>query len=64
MHILSLHQILPGLQSEDSHPRFFLVQAYNLLSVLSLQEEFVKWKDCLFFRFVSVLVDPNPDIAR
>ncbi|KAI1230786.1 hypothetical protein IHE44_0008667 [Lamprotornis superbus] len=27
-------------------------------------EEYVKWKGCLFFRFVSVLVDPDPDIAR
>ncbi|XP_073513426.1 condensin-2 complex subunit D3 isoform X2 [Phyllobates terribilis] len=29
-----------------------------------LQEEFVKWKGSLFFRFVSVLVDPDPDIAQ
>ncbi|KAM8926969.1 condensin-2 complex subunit D3 [Pelodytes ibericus] len=29
-----------------------------------LQEEFVKWKGSLFFRFVSVLVDPDPDIAK
>ncbi|XP_075185200.1 LOW QUALITY PROTEIN: condensin-2 complex subunit D3 [Anomaloglossus baeobatrachus] len=28
-----------------------------------LQEEFVKWKGSLFFRFVSVLVD-HPDIAK
>ncbi|CAH2320490.1 condensin-2 complex subunit D3, partial [Pelobates cultripes] len=29
-----------------------------------LQEEFVKWKGSLFFRFVSVLVDSDPDIAK
>ncbi|XP_075695361.1 condensin-2 complex subunit D3 [Rhinoderma darwinii] len=29
-----------------------------------LQEEFVKLKGSLFFRFVSVLVDPDPDIAK
>ncbi|XP_059903948.1 condensin-2 complex subunit D3 [Gadus macrocephalus] len=28
-----------------------------------LQEEFVKWKGSLFFRFVTVLVDPVPAIA-
>ncbi|XP_071370870.1 condensin-2 complex subunit D3, partial [Centroberyx affinis] len=28
-----------------------------------LQEEFVKWKGSLFFRFMAVLVDPVPDIA-
>nr|XP_030146630.3 condensin-2 complex subunit D3 isoform X1 [Taeniopygia guttata] len=46
----------------DPHP-FVRRQTLILLTNL-LQEEFVKWKDCLFFRFVSVLVDPNPDIAR
>ncbi|KAG8434741.1 hypothetical protein GDO86_012914 [Hymenochirus boettgeri] len=29
-----------------------------------LQEEFVKWKGSLFFRFVSILVDPDPEIAN
>ncbi|XP_063799859.1 condensin-2 complex subunit D3 [Pseudophryne corroboree] len=29
-----------------------------------LQEEFVKWKGSLFFHFVSVLVDPEPEIAK
>ncbi|XP_041269803.1 condensin-2 complex subunit D3 isoform X3 [Onychostruthus taczanowskii] len=46
----------------DPHP-FIRRQTLILLTNL-LQEEFVKWKDCLFFRFVSVLVDPDPDIAR
>uniref|UniRef100_A0A8C3C4T7 Condensin-2 complex subunit D3 n=1 Tax=Cairina moschata TaxID=8855 RepID=A0A8C3C4T7_CAIMO len=47
---------------KDPHP-FIRKQTLILLTNL-LQEEFVKWKDCLFFRFVSVLVDPNPDISR
>ncbi|NXJ10790.1 CNDD3 protein, partial [Odontophorus gujanensis] len=47
---------------KDPHP-FIRKQTLILITNL-LQEEFVKWKDCLFFRFVSVLVDPNPDIAR
>ncbi|NXJ80256.1 CNDD3 protein, partial [Trogon melanurus] len=46
---------------KDPNP-FIRKQTLILLTNL-LQEEFVKWKDCLFFRFVSVLVDPNPDIA-
>uniref|UniRef100_A0A8C3L149 Condensin-2 complex subunit D3 n=1 Tax=Chrysolophus pictus TaxID=9089 RepID=A0A8C3L149_CHRPC len=47
---------------KDPHP-FIRKQTLILITNL-LQEEFVKWKDCLFFRFISVLVDPNPDIAR
>ncbi|NWU63863.1 CNDD3 protein, partial [Pterocles burchelli] len=47
---------------KDPNP-FIRKQTLILLTNL-LQEEFVKWKDGLFFRFVSVLVDPNPDIAR
>ncbi|KFQ52528.1 Condensin-2 complex subunit D3, partial [Nestor notabilis] len=47
---------------KDPHP-FIRKQTLILLTNL-LQEEFVKWKDCLFFRFVTVLVDPCPDIAR
>ncbi|XP_010179710.1 PREDICTED: condensin-2 complex subunit D3, partial [Mesitornis unicolor] len=47
---------------KDPDP-FIRKQTLILLTSL-LQEEFVKWKDCLFFHFISVLVDPNPDIAR
>ncbi|XP_009981067.1 PREDICTED: condensin-2 complex subunit D3, partial [Tauraco erythrolophus] len=47
---------------KDPDP-FIRKQTLIMLTNL-LQEEFVKWKDCLFFRFISVLVDPNPDIAR
>ncbi|NXN20902.1 CNDD3 protein, partial [Nycticryphes semicollaris] len=47
---------------KDPDP-FIRKQTLILLTNL-LQEEFVKWKDCLFFRFISVLVDPSPDIVR
>ncbi|XP_064327032.1 condensin-2 complex subunit D3 [Phalacrocorax carbo] len=47
---------------KDPNP-FIRKQTLILLTNL-LQEEFVKWKDCLFFHFISVLVDPNTDIAR
>ena len=30
----------------------------------SLQEDFVRWKGCLFFRFIITVVDPNPEVAR
>ncbi|XP_015739388.1 condensin-2 complex subunit D3 isoform X2 [Coturnix japonica] len=46
---------------KDPYP-FIRKQTLIMITNL-LQEEFVKWKDCLFFRFISVLVDPNPDIA-
>ncbi|XP_053126164.1 condensin-2 complex subunit D3 isoform X2 [Hemicordylus capensis] len=46
---------------KDSEP-FIRKQTLILLTNL-LQEEFVKWKGSLFFRFVSTLVDPNQDIA-
>ncbi|XP_062994944.1 condensin-2 complex subunit D3 [Elgaria multicarinata webbii] len=46
---------------KDPEP-FIRKQSLILLTNL-LQEEFVKWKGSLFFRFVSVLVDPNEDIA-
>ncbi|NWI40080.1 CNDD3 protein, partial [Picathartes gymnocephalus] len=45
----------------DPHP---LIRRQTLILLTNLlQEEFVKWKDGLFFRFVIVLVDPDPDIA-
>ncbi|XP_029412551.1 condensin-2 complex subunit D3 isoform X3 [Nannospalax galili] len=46
---------------KDSDP-FIRKQTLILLTNL-LQEEFVKWKGSLFFRFVSTLVDSHPDIA-
>lgn len=33
------------------------------LSLLS-QEEYIKWKGSLFFRYMVALVDPVPAIAR
>ncbi|XP_057605649.1 condensin-2 complex subunit D3 isoform X3 [Hippopotamus amphibius kiboko] len=46
---------------KDSDP-FIRKQTLFLLTNL-LQEDFVKWKGSLFFRFVSTLVDSHPDIA-
>uniref|UniRef100_A0A7N5K322 Condensin-2 complex subunit D3 n=1 Tax=Ailuropoda melanoleuca TaxID=9646 RepID=A0A7N5K322_AILME len=46
---------------KDSNP-FIRKQTLLLLTNL-LQEEFVKWKGSLFFRFVSTLIDSHPDIA-
>ncbi|XP_006150023.1 condensin-2 complex subunit D3 isoform X3 [Tupaia chinensis] len=46
---------------KDSDP-FIRKQTLTLLTNL-LQEEFVKWKGSLFFRFVSTLIDSHPDIA-
>lgn len=31
---------------------------------LLIQEEYIKWKGSLFFRFMVALVDPVPAIAR
>ncbi|XP_008945131.1 PREDICTED: condensin-2 complex subunit D3, partial [Merops nubicus] len=51
-----------SLSLKDPDP---LIRRQTLILLTNLlQEDFVKWKDCLFFRFVSVLVDPSPDIAR
>ncbi|MBN3304121.1 CNDD3 protein, partial [Amia calva] len=42
-----------------------LIRKQTLIMLTNLlQEEFVKWKGSLFFRFVVVLVDPDPSIAR
>ncbi|XP_051012759.1 condensin-2 complex subunit D3 [Acomys russatus] len=46
---------------KDSDP-FIRKQTLILLTNL-LQEEYVKWKGSLFFRFVSTLVDSHPEIA-
>ncbi|XP_053087025.1 condensin-2 complex subunit D3 [Pangasianodon hypophthalmus] len=45
----------------DSEP---LIREQSLIMLTNLlQEEFVKWKGSLFFRFAAVLVDPDPSIA-
>ncbi|XP_043937100.1 condensin-2 complex subunit D3 [Protopterus annectens] len=46
---------------KDPEP-FIRKQTLIMLTNL-LQEEFIKWKGSLFFRFVSILVDPDPSIA-
>ncbi|KFO37322.1 condensin-2 complex subunit D3 [Fukomys damarensis] len=46
---------------KDPDP-FIRKQTLILLTNL-LQEEFVKWKGSLFFRFVSTLIDSHPDIV-
>ncbi|XP_010281143.1 PREDICTED: condensin-2 complex subunit D3, partial [Phaethon lepturus] len=55
---------VPNISLCLKDPNSFIRKQTLILLTNLLQEEFVKWKDCLFFRFVSVLVDPNPDIAR
>ncbi|NXS51428.1 CNDD3 protein, partial [Brachypteracias leptosomus] len=55
---------IPNISLCLKDPSPFIRKQTLILLTNLLQEEFVKWKDCLFFRFVSVLVDPNPDIAR
>ncbi|NWJ05203.1 CNDD3 protein, partial [Crypturellus undulatus] len=55
---------IPNISMCLKDPSAFIRKQTLILLTNLLQEEFVKWKDCLFFRFVSVLVDPNPDIAR
>ncbi|KAG9351510.1 hypothetical protein JZ751_022761 [Albula glossodonta] len=46
---------------KDQEP---LIREQTLILLTSLlQEEFVKWKGSLFFRFVTTLVDPEPKIA-
>nr|XP_033774995.1 condensin-2 complex subunit D3 isoform X2 [Geotrypetes seraphini] len=47
---------------KDKDP-FIRKQTLIMLTNL-LQEDFVKWKGSLFFRFISVVVDPDPDISR
>ncbi|KAG7256051.1 hypothetical protein CRUP_007974 [Coryphaenoides rupestris] len=54
---------IPNISSclRDDHQ---LVREQTLIMLTNLlQEEFVKWKGSLFFRFVAVLVDPVPAVA-
>ncbi|XP_009068690.1 PREDICTED: condensin-2 complex subunit D3, partial [Acanthisitta chloris] len=55
---------IPNISLCLKDPSPFIRKQTLILLTNLLQEEFVKWKDCLFFHFISVLVDPNPDIAR
>ncbi|KAL8173694.1 UNVERIFIED_CONTAM: hypothetical protein K2H54_016645 [Gekko kuhli] len=54
---------IPDVSACLKDPEPFIRKQTLILLTNLLQEEFVKWKGSLFFRFVSVLVDPNPDIA-
>ena len=60
--------LLPTLSHVSAHgprDRGLCAEAPVSVSLHSpKQEDFVKWKGSLFFRFVSTLVDPHPDIAR
>ncbi|KYO38976.1 condensin-2 complex subunit D3 [Alligator mississippiensis] len=54
---------IPNISMCLKDPNPFIRRQTLILLTNLLQEEFVKWKESLFFRFVSVLVDPSPDIA-
>ncbi|XP_048369194.1 condensin-2 complex subunit D3 [Sphaerodactylus townsendi] len=54
---------VPNVSTCLKDPEPFIRKQTLILLTNLLQEEFVKWKGSLFFRFVSVLVDSNPDIA-
>ncbi|XP_060106445.1 condensin-2 complex subunit D3 [Heteronotia binoei] len=56
-------EYIPDISTCLKDPEPFIRKQTLILLTNLLQEEFVKWKGSLFFRFVSVLVDPNPDIA-
>uniref|UniRef100_A0A8C4YAY9 Condensin-2 complex subunit D3 n=1 Tax=Gopherus evgoodei TaxID=1825980 RepID=A0A8C4YAY9_9SAUR len=55
---------IPNISMCLKDPNPFIRKQTLILLTNLLQEEFVKWKESLFFRFVSSLVDPNSDIAR
>ncbi|XP_074833050.1 condensin-2 complex subunit D3 [Carettochelys insculpta] len=55
---------IPNISMCLKDPNPFIRKQTLILLTNLLQEEFVKWKESLFFRFVSSLVDPSPDIAR
>uniref|UniRef100_A0A8D0HCF3 Condensin-2 complex subunit D3 n=1 Tax=Sphenodon punctatus TaxID=8508 RepID=A0A8D0HCF3_SPHPU len=55
---------IPNVSACLKDPNPFIRKQTLILLTNLLQEEFVKWKGSLFFRFASALVDPNPDIAR
>ncbi|XP_028931356.1 condensin-2 complex subunit D3 isoform X1 [Ornithorhynchus anatinus] len=55
---------IPNISVCLRDPSPFIRKQTLILLTNLLQEEFVKWKGSLFFRFVSCLVDLDPDIAR
>ncbi|XP_032328344.1 condensin-2 complex subunit D3 isoform X2 [Camelus ferus] len=54
---------IPNISMCLKDPDAFVRKQTLLLLTNLLQEDFVKWKGSLFFRFVSTLTDPHPDIA-
>uniref|UniRef100_A0A6J0TKZ6 Condensin-2 complex subunit D3 n=1 Tax=Pogona vitticeps TaxID=103695 RepID=A0A6J0TKZ6_9SAUR len=54
---------IPDISVCLKDPEPFIRRQTLILLTNLLQEEFVKWKGSLFFRFISVLVDPDPDLA-
>ncbi|KAF7241176.1 Condensin-2 complex subunit D3 [Varanus komodoensis] len=56
-------QYIPDVSVCLKDPEPFIRKQTLILLTNLLQEEFVKWKGSLFFRFVSVLVDPCEEIA-
>ncbi|XP_066516034.1 condensin-2 complex subunit D3 isoform X2 [Hoplias malabaricus] len=59
----TLTRYIPNISAciRDTEP---LIREQTLIMLTNLlQEEFVKWKGSLFYRFVAALVDPDPYIA-
>ncbi|XP_017580409.1 condensin-2 complex subunit D3 [Pygocentrus nattereri] len=59
----TLTRYIPNISAclEDAEP---LIREQTLIMLTNLlQEEFVKWKGSLFYRFAAALVDPDPSIA-
>ncbi|XP_064207133.1 condensin-2 complex subunit D3 isoform X1 [Anguilla rostrata] len=54
---------IPNISACLKDPEPLIREQTLILLTNLLQEEFVKWKGSLFFRFVSLLVDPEPRIA-
>ena len=45
-------------------PLFIVIIIFILPSMLWLQEDYIKWKGSLFFRFVHCLVDENEEMRK
>ncbi|XP_058520074.1 condensin-2 complex subunit D3 [Ochotona princeps] len=54
---------IPNIAMCLKDPDPFIRRQTLILLTNLLQEEFVKWKGSLFFRFVGTLIDSHPDIA-
>ncbi|KAI4878686.1 hypothetical protein NFI96_030339 [Prochilodus magdalenae] len=59
----TLTRYIPNISAclRDAEP---LIREQTLIMLTNLlQEEFVKWKGSLFYRFAAALVDPDPSVA-